>query len=82
MAQDLLEQAVYELSDAQARELIEVSATVLTRTEKKVLRAQIRLLSSLLEVHPECTEQVSQTVPGCLQVYAPGPSRRGPEAHQ
>ncbi len=62
MAQDLLEQAVYELSDAQARELIEVSATVLTRTEKKVLRAQIRLLSSLLEVHPECTEQVSQTV--------------------
>ena len=62
MAQDLLEQAVYELSDAQAREVIEVSATVLTRTEKKVLRAQIRLLSSLLEVHPECTEQVSQTV--------------------
>ena len=62
MAQDLLEQAVYELSDAQARELIEVSATALTRTEKKVLRAQIRLLSLLLEVHPECTEQVSQTV--------------------
>ena len=62
MAQDLLEQAVYELPDAQARELIEVSATVLTRTEKKVLRAQIRLLSLLLEVHPECTEQVSQTV--------------------
>ena len=35
MAQDLLEHTVYELSDAQARELIEVSATVLTRTEKK-----------------------------------------------
>lgn len=62
MAQDLLEQAVYELSDAQARELIEVSATVLTRTEKKILHAQIRLLSLLLKVHPECTEQVSQTV--------------------
>ena len=67
MAQDLLEQAVYELSDAQAYELIEVSATVLTRTEKKVLRAQIRLLSSLLEVHPECTEQVSQTVQGAFK---------------
>ena len=62
MAQDLLEHTVYELSDAQARELIEVSATVLTRTEKKILRAQIRLLSLLLKVHPECTEQVSQTV--------------------
>ena len=62
MAQDLLEQAVYELSDAQARELIEVSATVLTRTEKKILNAQILLLSLLLKVHPECTEQVSHTV--------------------
>lgn len=35
---------------------------MLTRTEKKILHAQIRLLSLLLKVHPECTEQVSQTV--------------------
>ena len=52
MAQDLLEQAVYELSDAQARELIEVSATVLTRTEKKVLRARYGFFLHCLKSTP------------------------------
>ena len=35
---------------------------MLLRTEKKVLRAQLRLLTKLVKTHPECAAQVSTLV--------------------
>ena len=54
LAQDMLTPLIPQLDQEQAAELMDASATVLLRTEKKVLRAQLRLLTKLVKTHPEC----------------------------
>ena len=46
LAQDMLTPLIPQLDQEQAAELMDASATVLLRTEKKVLRAQLRLLTN------------------------------------
>ena len=62
LAQDMLTPLIPQLDQEQAAELMDASATVLLRTEKKVLRAQLRLLTKLVKTHPECAAQVSTLV--------------------
>ena len=62
LAQDMLTPLIPQLDQEQAAELMDASATVLVRTEKKVLRAQLRLLTKLVKTHPECAAQVSTLV--------------------
>ena len=62
LAQDMLTPLIPQLDQEQAAELMDASATVLLRTEKKVLRAQLRLLTKLVKTRPECAAQVSAPV--------------------
>ena len=62
LAQDMLTPLIPQLDQEQAVELMDASATVLLRTEKKVLRAQLRLLTKLVKTRPECAAQVSTLV--------------------
>ena len=62
LAQDMLTPLIPQLDQEQAAELMDASATVLVRTEKKVLRAQLRLLTKLVKIRPECAAQVSTLV--------------------
>ena len=62
LAQDMLTPLIPQLDQEQAAELMDASATVLVRTEKKVLRAQLRLLTKLVKTRPECAAQVSTLV--------------------
>ena len=62
LAQDMLTPLIPQLDQEQAVELMDASATVLLRTEKKVLRAQLRLLTKLVKTRPECAAQVSALV--------------------
>ena len=62
LAQDMLTPLIPQLDQEQAAELMDASATVLLRTEKKVLRAQLRLLTKLVKTRPECAAQVSALV--------------------
>ena len=62
LAQDMLTPLIPQLDQEQAAELMDASATVLLRTEKKVLRAQLRLLTKLVKICPECAAQVSTLV--------------------
>ena len=62
LAQDMLTPLIPQLDQEQAAELMDASATVLLRTEKKVLRAQLRLLTKLVKTRPECAAQVSTLV--------------------
>ena len=62
LAQDMLTPLIPQLDQEQAAELMDASATVLVRTEKKVLRAQLRLLTKLVKTRPECAAQVSALV--------------------
>ena len=62
LAQDMLTPLIPQLDQEQAAELMDASAAVLLRTEKKVLRAQLRLLTKLVKIRPECAAQVSTLV--------------------
>ena len=62
LAQDMLTPLIPQLDQEQAAELMDASAAVLLRTEKKVLRAQLRLLTKLVKTRPECAAQVSALV--------------------
>ena len=62
LAQDMLTPLIPQLDQEQAAELMDASATVLLRTEKKVLRAQLQLLTKLVKTRPECAAQVSTLV--------------------
>ncbi|MDO4883744.1 MAG: DUF6493 family protein [Rothia sp. (in: high G+C Gram-positive bacteria)] len=59
LAQEMITPLIPQLDWEQAAELMDASAAVLLRTEKKVLRAQLRLLTKLVKTHPECAAQVS-----------------------
>ena len=55
---------VGELSVEQVDALVQVSARVLARTEKKLLRAHLRLLAALVKARPGCAAAVSDVVAG------------------
>jgi len=54
LAQKALLGIARELTDEQAGALVQASAQVLARSEKKLLRAHLRLLAALVKAHPEC----------------------------
>ena len=53
---------VGELTVEQVDALVQVSAQVLDRSEKKLLRAHLRLLAGLVKARPECAAAVSEVV--------------------
>ena len=53
---------VGELAVEQVDALVQVSAQVLARSEKKLLRAHLRLLAALVKAHPGCASAVSDVV--------------------
>ena len=53
---------VGELAVEQVDALVQVSAQVLARSEKKLLRAHLRLLAALVKAHPECAPAVNDMV--------------------
>lgn len=53
---------VGELTVEQVDALVQASAQVLARSEKKLLRAHLRLLAALVKAHPECAPAVSDVV--------------------
>ena len=55
---------VGELSVEQVDALVQVSARVLACSEKKLLRAHLRLLAALVKAHPGCAAAVSDVVAG------------------
>ena len=62
LAQKSLLGIARELTDEQAGALVQASAQVLARSEKKLLRAHLRLLVALVKAHPECAPAVSDVV--------------------
>ena len=62
LAQKSLLGIARELTDEQAGALVQVSAQVLARSEKKLLRAHLRLLAALVKAHPECAPAVNDVV--------------------
>ena len=62
LAQKALLGLVGELTVEQAGALVQASAQVLARTEKKLLRAHLRLLAALVKAHPGCAAAVSDVV--------------------
>ena len=62
LAQETLTPLVALLSGEQAAQLVEASQPVLFRTEKKVLRAHLKLLKLLVKHYPELAGKVSLTV--------------------
>lgn len=62
LAQKALLGLVGELTVEQADALVQASAQVLARTEKKLLRAHLRLLAALVKAHPGCAAAVSDVV--------------------
>ena len=62
LAQKALLGLVGELSVEQVDALVQASAQVLARSEKKLLRAHLRLLVALVKAHPECAPAVSDVV--------------------
>ena len=62
LAQKSLLGIARELTDEQADALVQASAQVLARSEKKLLRAHLRLLAALVKDRPECTPAVSDVV--------------------
>ena len=62
LAQKALLDLVGELTVEQADALVQASAQVLARTEKKLLRAHLRLLAALVKAHPGCAAAVSDVV--------------------
>ena len=64
LAQKALLGIVGELTVEQVDALVQVSAQVLARSEKKLLRAHLRLLAALVKAHPGCAAAVSDVVAG------------------
>ena len=62
LAQKSLLGIARELTDEQAGALVQASAQVLARSEKKLLRAHLRLLAALVKAHPGCAAAVSDVV--------------------
>ena len=62
LAQKALLGLVGELTVEQVDALVQVSAQVLSRTEKKLLRAHLRLLAALVKARPGCAAAVSDVV--------------------
>lgn len=62
LAQKALLGIARELTDEQADALVQASAQVLARSEKKLLRAHLRLLAALVKAHPECAPAVNDVV--------------------
>ena len=62
LAQKALLGLVGELTVEQVDVLVQVSAQVLARTEKKLLRAHLRLLAALVKARPGCAAAVSDVV--------------------
>lgn len=62
LAQKALLGIARELTDEQADALVQASAQVLARSEKKLLRAHLRLLAALVKARPECAPAVSEAV--------------------
>ena len=62
LAQKALLGLVGELTVEQVGALVQVSAQVLARTEKKLLRAHLRLLAALVKARPGCAAAVSDVV--------------------
>jgi len=63
LAQDMLARAISRI-DADA--LLDASAGVLGRAEKKLLTAQIKLLAALVKAHPKRAAQVGELVAGVV----------------
>ena len=62
LAQKSLLGIARELMDEQAGALVQASAQVLARSEKKLLRAHLRLLAALVKAHPGCASAVGDVV--------------------
>ena len=62
LAHKALQGIARELTDEQAYALVQASAQVLARSEKKLLRAHLRLLAALVKAHPGCASAVSDVV--------------------
>ena len=62
LAQKSLLGIARELTDEQVDALVQASAQVLARSEKKLLRAHLRLLAVLVKAHPGCASAVSDVV--------------------
>ena len=85
LAQKALLGIARELTVEQVDALVQASAQVLARSEKKLLRAHLRLLAALVKAHPECAPAVSEVVAeaefpldlrdrAAALIVAPGPS--------
>ena len=59
LAQDMLSRAVDRIAPVG---LVHASVTVLSRSEKKLLTAQLKLLAAAVKAHPECAAQVTALV--------------------
>ena len=64
LAQKALLGLVGELSVEQVDALVRGSAQVLARSEKKLLRAHVRLLAALVKAYPGCASSVGDVVAG------------------
>ena len=62
LAQKSLLGIARELTDEQVGALVQASAQVLARSEKKLLRAHLRLLATLVKDRPKCAHAVSDVV--------------------
>ena len=62
LAQKSLLGIARELTDEQADALVQASAQVLARSEKKLLRTHLRLLATLVKDRPKCAHAVSDVV--------------------
>lgn len=64
LAQKSLLGIARELTDEQVDALVRGSAQVLARSEKKLLRAHVRLLAALVKAYPGCASSVGDVVAG------------------
>ena len=64
LAQEMLIPIVEQLSTEQLDALLDASAAVLLRTEKKLVKAQLNILQQLIKHHPEYTHRVHSMIAG------------------
>ena len=62
LAQEMLTPIVEQLSTEQLDALLDASAAVLLRTEKKLVKAQLNILQQLIKHHPEYTNRVHSMI--------------------
>ena len=62
LAQEMLTPIVEQLSTEQIDALLDASAAVLLRTEKKLVKAQLNILQQLIKHHPEYTNRVHSMI--------------------